>query len=269
LAPEGLEPSTPARGELVLSFFVGHTSGDPGRYHLDLYADGRLIRQKLGEGYAGIDDRPSTGNVEQRLTPEGVELIRSEVLSTGLFDEDLHLGDVGGLPFGHIGVRDGDRLANLTWGDIGTGARPVTTPTTEQVNALLQLDRRLEDLSWLPASAWEDQEMRPFVPSRYSLCLETGETTRLDRALASLPRSAEDQLRAWDLTYSENTYSEGWYWCSVVTTERARALAELLDEAGVPHNGGDVWGVIYNSGPLNGSALNVSISFEPLLPHMP
>jgi hypothetical protein len=53
-----------------------------------------------------------------------------------------------------------------------------------------------------------------------------------------------------------------------VTTERARALAEVLDEADI-HSSDDMFGLYYDSGPRNGSALNVGISFEPMLPDWP
>jgi hypothetical protein len=113
LAPVGATPSTPKSGELVLDFTFGHTFGDPGRFQVLLYADGRLISERFGgpsgEGYA-------TGLLERRLTPEGVELVRAEVISTGLVDHDLHLTSGEGLYFGHIAFRTGDRLVHVTWG---------------------------------------------------------------------------------------------------------------------------------------------------------
>ena len=110
--------------------------------------------------------------------------------------------------------------------------------------------------------------MRPFVPSRYSLCVGSEQLVGLARAMASLPQRAQDLLDVWDLTYRESTYSEGRFWCSAVTTERARALAEILDDADI-HSSDDIFGLHYDSGPRNGSALNVSISFEPMLPDEP
>ena len=264
LAPEGMTPSSPSRGELVVGFMFGHTSGDPGRFGLHVYADGRVIWQELG----------STGLVEQQLTPEGVELLRSEVLAIGPFREDVSLVGAYGLFYGQIEVRRGDRLVHLSWGDIGTQASVEMTATLEQIDALQALDARLEDLaSWLPASAWADPETRPYVPSRYSLCFETGQDVGLTRVLASLPRRAEDMVRAWDLTYRADANPdppEPWYlWCSAVTAERARALAEVLDDAGVQSNGGDVFGLVYTSGPSDGSDLKFSISFAPSLPNEP
>ena len=267
LAPEGATPSSPSRGELVLSAFFAHSGGDPGRFHFNVYADGRLIWQRLGGGTGEYAIDYTTGWVEQRLTPEGVELLRSEALSTGLFDQDVHL--VGGYiqyP-GEVWVRNGDRLVRVTWSVIGPdNAATETAATPEQVNALKQLDARLADpASWLPATAWEDEQMRPFVPSRYSLCLESPQLVELARVLASLPQRAQDLLDGWDLTYRESTYSEGRYWCSAVTTERARALAQILDDAGFQHRE-NIFEVRYELGQRDPDATEVSLSFALLLP---
>jgi hypothetical protein len=278
LAPEGATPSLPSRGELVLSATFMHAGegNDSGRFSFMVYADGRLIWHRLGGGTGEYTIDYTTGTVEQRLTPEGVELLLSEVLSTGLFDQDVHL--VGGYiqhP-GEVRVRNGDRLVRVTWSVIGTwsldgtdNAGTETAATPEQVNALKELDARLANpAAWLPATAWEDEQMRPFVPSRYSLCVGSAQLVELARVLASLPQRAQDLLDGWDLTYREHTYSEGRDWCSAVTTERARALAEVLDEADI-HSSDDMFGLYYDSGPRNGSALNVGISFEPMLPDWP
>ena len=172
LAPKGMSPSLPESGELVVSFFFGHTMGDPGRFHVHVYEDGRMLWFRLGEASPGT---PSTGWIEQRLTPEGVEAMRAVVLATGLFETDTHFANSHGLFFGDIGVRDGGRFVRVTWGDIGVGDEPpATIPTVEQANALNRLDALFADpMSWLPADAWRDPEMRPFVPSRYSVCYGT------------------------------------------------------------------------------------------------
>ncbi|HEX5951218.1 MAG TPA: hypothetical protein VFZ96_09455, partial [Actinomycetota bacterium] len=235
------------------------------------------IWEKLGEDYAGGDPTP-TGLIEQRLAPEGVELIRSEVLSLGLFDGDRHL--VGGyVPnFGWIEVRDGDRLIQLTWGDVGSGfsAGPDTQATPEQAQALQGLDARLEDLSsWLPASAWVDQEPKPFVPSRYSVCYDTEPGVGLDRVLGSFPRSAEEMLRPLDRTHdvSDRYGPTGMgfeIWCSTVSTDEARSLAEILDAAdtGVSVSR-DVFGLRYEFEQRDLDATNVTLTFEPALPDAP
>lgn len=83
--PEWPSPSVPERGELVVGFVFGHTPGDPGRFGLSVYADGRVIWQRLGNVEV---NQSSTGWIEQRLTPEGVALVLDEVLSTGFFHGD-------------------------------------------------------------------------------------------------------------------------------------------------------------------------------------
>ncbi len=187
LPPEGATPSSPRRGELVLSFMFGHTLGDPGRFNVNVYAAGRLIWQRLGDS-RGDGNPNTTGLIEQRLTLEGVELVRSEVLSTGLFDLDLHFMSAHSLLSGDVRVLSGDRLVRVTWGDIGPDDAAMTLPTLEQAAALQRLDARLADpSSWLPESAWENPELRAYVPSMYSVCYEAEHGVGLDRVLASLP----------------------------------------------------------------------------------
>src|SRR4029453_8843514 len=85
LPPEGATPSAPERGELVVAL----TSGTiPGGSHdrVWVYADGRVISRVYLPAL-----EPYSGLVEQHLTPEGVDSLRSSVLSTGLFEHDLDL----------------------------------------------------------------------------------------------------------------------------------------------------------------------------------
>ena len=274
LPPEGATPSTPERGKLVLSSQFGHSPGDPGRVELYLYEDGRLIRRQLAGG--GVQD--TSGFIEQRLTPEGVELVRSEVLSTGLFDRDRRLtpGPYSGL----IEVRVGDRLVRLAWGGFDSPEDAVPTVVTEdQRRALHRLDMRLQDpASWLPESAWVDREARPYVPSGYSVCYEAKEAAGLDEVLAALPGPAADVLRSLDRRHGEYAplvrrhgvpvYADGQavdFWCSALKTEQARALAGILDDADVPSNGGDIFGIVYHT--RDRQPVRVEISFELMLPH--
>jgi hypothetical protein len=270
--PEGAPPSTPERGELVLGFTFGHTGGDAGRFGLHVYADGRLIWQRLGD-FPGGAHTSSTGLIEQRLTPEGVDLVVAEVLSTGLFDHDRDLvGSASGLYYGGIQVRVGNRLVHLTWGDAGfeQGDQPIATnPTSEQVGALERLDARIEDLgSWLPASAWEQQDMRAFVPSRYSVCY-SGQDESMERLriLQLLPAPAADPLRPLDTTTGEFGGSRGPipFWCSVVTTEEARGLAQILEDAGAVVQSHD--DPSYAFSPSGRPPFVINISFQAVLPH--
>jgi hypothetical protein len=146
------------KSDVVLDFSFGHTDMDVPRFGMTVHADGRVITRRVG-----MPDKPD-GRFVQRLTPEGVELVTSEVLSTGLFEQDLHLGGARGLHYGAATVLDGDRLVRLSWGVVWGNACPegavAMMPSGEQASALKRLDSRLEDLAWLPESAWEDEVAR-------------------------------------------------------------------------------------------------------------
>jgi hypothetical protein len=278
LPPVGATPSTPTRGELVLRFAFGRGMGDAGRFVVAVYADGRMIWSRIGD-YSRTDEyRNSTGFLERRLTPEGVELVRDEVRSSGLVDHDLHLWGGSGLYFGSIEFRTGERVVRVTWTDpadpflnLHPDGVARQMPTPEQAAALVRLDERLEDpASWLPASAWEDPEVRAYVPSAYSVCLEGKKGLGLSRVLGLLPERAEKVLRAQELAPSHYTNLIGTFvvWCSHLTNEEARALERILDDAGVRVTR-DVFGLAYRSGPFDPAyfgAKDFSIGFSPLLP---
>ena len=261
LAPEGATPSTPAHGHLVFSFEFGHTYGDAGRFSLSMYADGRVIWQRLGT---------TRGLIEQRLTPEGVGLVLAEARSTGFFDHDRWFAGTGNLFYGGVSIRSGEKLVRLAWGHAGFEVgidSAATTPTPEEVLTLERLDARLEDLiSWLPASAWEDAELKAYVPSRYSICYMYMADGPLDRlgVLDLLPARAADMLRPLELAQSyPNGFRESApYWCTVsVSTEQARTLAAIMKDAGapVPPDGSYAF-------PLGVSVDLVDIGIGPALP---
>jgi hypothetical protein len=263
LAPEGAKPSLPTKADLVLGFTFGHTSGDAGRYRFFVYADGRLIWQRFGDttGADAYSKDYSTGLLEQRLTPEGVELVRAEAISTGLFDRDLHMTSGQGLTYGGVDVRNGDRLVHVDWGDNANQDVTRAMPTPEQANALRRLDARLSDLaSWLPASAWKDPQIKAFVPSGYSVCYGRGQKQELSQVLAVLPPAAADLLGSQDSTRGQAPAFV--YWCSDLTNEEARALARTLDDAGLEGDK-DEFGLRYEHTGWR----EVWLEFGPLLPH--
>ncbi|MEX1045948.1 MAG: hypothetical protein WD757_05665 [Actinomycetota bacterium] len=268
LPPKDAAPSAPTKGELVLSFMFGHTEGDPGRFSVHLYEDGRLITHRVGDSMSEPPE-PSTGYLEQRLTPEGVELVRNEVISTGLFDDSVRLTSANqpGLYFGDIQVRNGDRFVRVVWGDISNGeGLPETTPTPEQVSALQRLDALLADpAAWLPASTWADQEIKAFVPAMYSVCYESAAGTGLSQGLAALPQPAGDVLSGLE-DWRHSTYDLGvHYWCSKMPTDEVRSLSRILDRANPGHE--TIWGLRYVFRERDPLEVDVSLSFEPLLPH--
>jgi hypothetical protein len=269
LPPKGAPPSTPEHGELVLSLHGGTTAGP--RSKIFVYADGRIIWQREANLPYGANAR-STGFLEQRLSPEGVELLRSEVVSTGLFDDDLTVDIAKPIPaYNAIQVRNGDRLVRVTYRqDRGVGR----LATSEQESTILRLDARLADpASWLPASAWVDREIKAYVPSTFQVCY--GPTANIhvseNRILSLFPAPAEDLLRAAPETHVSN--DPGPMGCRDMTTERARALAQTLDDAGFdrdPFVNTSVLDYAFEPtvaivpGPIENT---VTISFEPYLPH--
>ena len=87
LPPIGATPSAPESGELVVYLDKHH-------YRAWVYADGRMIWQRdtlgpLGRKVPGGANEVTSGYLEQRLTPEGVELVRSAVV--GLVDRSRSL----------------------------------------------------------------------------------------------------------------------------------------------------------------------------------
>jgi hypothetical protein len=279
LAPLGATPSTPESGELEIFYWVER--GAPGevaegRSRNWVYADGRLI-----------SDRSSSGLLEQRLTPEGLELLRSEILSTGQFSLEppappppppCPMGESSGdngcappqppplpgeplrTPFGiTIEVRDVGRLSRV-----------------DRASDLYRLEARLTNpRSWLPASAWVDREIRAYVPTTYAVCYggwPPDQPIEPSRFLTLLPPAAEDLLGAKDTTPKEGLFgSPGDFHvvvdhCSDVTNEEAHMLAKVFDDAGFePFMPGARLG--YRFEPPGQNEKNAQIYFEPYLPH--
>jgi hypothetical protein len=275
IPPEGTTPSSPAQGELVISAWG--TAPDVPRTVVFVYADGRVIWRAEANLPYGANGH-STGFLEQRLTPEGVELLRSEVLASGLVEQDaLVLGIGEGEPivpyFNFIEVRDGDRVATLRWTQ-GDGVYH-RRATPEEVDTIFTLVRRLaQPGSWLPASAWEDQEIRGYVPSRYEVCIESLLPTRFippGEVANELPERARDAFGSLDWAVDEDDFPTGY--CADATTDDARALADALDEAALDMDDFErdrrdgVWRLTYRLSSPGLDTRPVWISFEPYLPH--
>jgi RNA polymerase sigma-70 factor (ECF subfamily) len=265
LPPEGADLSDSASGELVLQY-DGNLSGPASE--IWVFADGRLIWNRYR--YVPADASAAfIGLVEQRLTASGIEFLRSEVISTGLFENDLALAREGDGPFLGIQVRNGDRPVRVTWAvrenwRVGQDA-PV--PTREQEMALRDLSALLTDPASWPASAWEDQTIRAYVPSRFSVCFRgIPQPIEPARIQELLPEPAQLLLRAGDQTQEERVPSNGD--CSRVTTHDARALAQILEGAGIEQEAPDkgafwVRYLLPNQPDLGNT---VWISFGPVLP---
>jgi hypothetical protein len=244
LPPGGAAPSTPEHGELVLEFFGTPPSIDRWT-HMWMYADGRLIWwQDVNEP----NDSGLTGLLERRLTPEGLDLVLSEVISTGLFDKNLDLAIEGLTPADSgphalkcgsgpgIEVRNRDRLVSLTWLR-GCGEPELQLATPDQADAVVRLVGRLADpASWLPEHAWEDQEIRAYVPSRYAICANLVDLPA-GVSVSARPKTSEivDQLPGpvKALIYADGRVIPESGGCYEVTTDEARAIVRALDDAGL------------------------------------
>jgi hypothetical protein len=172
LPPKGSYASLPATGTLVLSL---REYGTKSFYEVDLnvYADGRMLWQKWDHSaYAGVvpdgANKVDTGFVERRLTSRGVRLLRSRILSTGLFEHRrlrLHAGRHARSTYACWKAIDGrrsrrrpnrtDRGGTLHQGNACPG------PTLARVVDALLPNRQLG------TGAWADPEVRAFVPSHY------------------------------------------------------------------------------------------------------
>jgi hypothetical protein len=252
LPPEGATPSNPENAELVL-FYWGPVAGDWGKSRFWVYADGRLISLREANRPEGANPH-STGYLEQRLTPDGVELLRSEIISIGLIDDDAVAVGNDAVPRGatepvpsysQLQVRDGDQLYRI--GRVGDLDRLVAWLT--------------DPASWLPANAWEGREIRAYVPSRYAVCFAGVPAIAPSRLLPLLPEPAQALLRARE--FAPGSFGP----CTDLATEDARALREALIAAGLEQFEGiriAPYVLTYrlkSPGPIRG------ILFEPYLPH--
>jgi hypothetical protein len=171
LPPDGAAPSEPPRGELVMS-----DGGIHPWYEVYLFTDGRLIWARDGSAW-----------IEQRLTPDGVELLRSGAVELGGQHEN-----------------PGEQL---------------------------------------PASAWEDPELRPYVPSRYMVCPWDAPKN----FVSLLPPPARELVRGIEPTDARTDVGDWAPGCLNVTIEDARSLAEILTDAGFEEGPGPTGTVFFGT----------------------
>jgi hypothetical protein len=231
LPTPGATPSAPKHGRLVLYLEGG--AGGPFTA-VWVYADGRVVWGDMG-GFPDVaPTEGATGFVEQHLAPAGVEFLRTQVISTGLFEHDLALLRGPSEPgFLTIKVRNGGRLVWLTWAvhenyRVGKDAQ-LATP--QQASALDEITALIADPTSWPASVWEDQDLETFVPTKYQVWLrlfrDQGSGPDLHvgaREWALLPATATSLL---SLGTKVNSASYE------LTTDQTRALAEAMKEAGL------------------------------------
>jgi hypothetical protein len=268
LPPEGTTPSDSTPTQLVIrhegSVVAPWTT-------MWVYADGRLLTfEFLASRPAGIGDE-FIGLVERRLTPAGVEFLRSRAMVTGLFDDDLLVAtEAGPGRFLEIQVQSGGRLVRALWAPRTNGWIGQDSPaaTEAQGRSLTELSRFLTDTAAWPADVWADQTKQAYVPSHYALWVR-GLPTQVDPAdiWAALPEAAQDVIAAGGLGSME--WSPGPNDMALLTTDQARSLAAiLLGTNGVEHQTPDAWEhwLRFTLEDPDRPGNEVWISFSPILP---
>jgi hypothetical protein len=249
-----LQPAPqPAIGEVVLHFQSWRQADSSGlavtteREEVAVYADGRLIWDRV------VDER--VVYLEQRLTPEGVEWLRSRTVSTGLFEHDLVLGLA--LDPGTMEVRRRDRSVIVAWGRTSKDVPDIDLPdrfveaTPAQAGELTELESFFRDpTAWgLPRDMYRQPEITPFAPTH----LVVG----YDRArpdLSSLPSPAREIVTS----HLEPALSGG---CESISIDQAREVVDALVRAGEIAPIDDIWfGFSFDVG-------RSFVHFRPALPH--
>jgi hypothetical protein len=127
-------------------------------------------------------------------------------------------------------------------------------------------------VSPLPANAWEDAEIRAWVPSKYAICyLGPRDYIEPSRVVGLLPPPAQALLGGKETkthpdpgvpdATTQKGYARPPVECSEVTTEQARGLDEILDDAGFEGNAEAGYRFVGPDGDW------VQIGFQPILPH--
>lgn len=212
-----LQPA-PAVGQLVLNVQTWSPGFDPDFVEVAVYADGRVIWMS--------DER--VGYVEQRLTPEGVERLRSKAIATRLFESDGALG-IDGVGWGNIKVRRGERSVIVAWGStpvdvsgLGLEDRFVRASSAQAVE-VTRLEAYLRDpVTWaLPQEVYEQREVTPFVPSHLWVSYD-----RARPNLSNLPSPAREVVtRILEPLFLGR--------CQNISLDQAREIAQVLAQAGI------------------------------------
>ena len=224
--PDGVKASMPTTGTLLIGLSRwGLRSATTTTWNV--YADGRVIWQKWtssGDATAVPDGvrRLDTGYVQQRLTREGVQLLLSKIVATGLFEQDLRL-HVGGHHTWLYQVRRGDRMVTVngqpapdpSWNLLFTEATPAQTSAAAWIARLVADPAKL-----LPTRAWANRQIRAFVPARYSVGFD-----RSYPDLSKLPPPARKVLVQYKQLKRDGS--------QILTTGQARRLLQAFVKAGL------------------------------------
>jgi hypothetical protein len=240
LPPQGTPRSTPETGELVLAFAGRVPHGHAPVRFTRVFVDGRLI--------TGTEaGRVGYHVVEQYLTPEGVELMRSAALSDTILDADLDNLNVDDDP----AASGGGPGADWDWLQVQIGEQRFQVGWSDP-----DLPARLVDAgSWLPEHAWSDRRAMPYVASRYAVCVEALGPRSAAEVFEVLPASIKGLIRSRAI---EDTPRRDDPRCLYeVTTADARVIAATLD--GTLADGGDVLEWRTRKSPLRNDEVNVEL----------
>lgn len=170
-APSGTDSIVEAEDPTLVVRLQEFTETGPGRV-VSLHADGRLIASAVQNDFLVLR--------VQRLTPDGVALVRDQIAATGLFGVEAPLSaryQPVLLPGAQLGARGGygERLT------VGRGGSTVTvdfspifgteaalfepSPEIDRLQALA--DRLLAPGDWLPVTAWAAPEPRLYEAARF------------------------------------------------------------------------------------------------------
>jgi hypothetical protein len=243
LPPAGATPSTPRDGTLVVQVWTREARAW-------LYADGRLITLRY-------DDRPeganqvSTGLLEQRLQPAGVERLRSYVARSG-----TGLGPAPDRP----ATGPAKPLVR-----VGGHLRVVGRPSPECDSR--SCSRVTDPYSWLRPRAWQSWRLRAYVPSRFAVCYGLRGSGAVD--LEDAPAVPDASL--FGRTAAADPRLPADWPCSVVTTPRAATIVAALRGARVLRDsavGSKILAYVVDvRSPRPGSPPHEArLLFEPLLP---
>ena len=243
--------------EAAVSEPMLHLRGDDTMTHssvdVAIYADGRVIWE-IGDG--------DPGYLQRRLTPEGIERLRSRAVSTGLFEQD------NGLTLDHVSgsmeFRRGDRSVIVVWGKdpsairswakayVPRGLETTSAATAEQKIEVVELVAFLADpTAWrLPRRMYLQPETSPFVPSRILVVYDLGKPD-----WSELPSPAREIVssRLEGLIRRDG--------CQVISADQAREIVRALTQAGIDA------GYDSQRGLFGFEALGSFVHSNPLLPH--
>ena len=244
----------PAASQLVLDVQAWNPPADPDFVEVAIYTDGRVIW--------GPDERG--GYVEQRLNPEGLELLRSRALSTGLFERDLLATAIDDLVAGtdvvgsgFIKAFRGDRPVIVAWGTTPgvevSGHKPedhwVHASSAQAAEVTKLVDFLRDPTTWeLADDMYVRREITPFVPSYLWVSYDRG---RPD--WSQLPSPAREVVTG----IMGPGFMDG---CSNISLDQAREIAQVLTQAGVPTDYDDRLGLSF-------SLPSSFVHAHPALPH--